>query len=237
MSQEHDHKEFIERLRKSRDIVGYIDPVVVDKNTFEIVVGRHRKEADPNWPEVKKEFKSRKERLLYQIHSDTHRRTVSKKERQTQLLELALHLEDEGVLKEKMASKLAELTGLGLRYVESLLPKKYKETKFASKPKEPELARPPKIVEPEEFVETPTKPSEAGAGFEPAKPEFVETEKLVGAETSVPEPSKPKPPKPKTVTCPYCKEAISQLVCSNCLVGKISVKDLFKDFSRNDEEE
>jgi len=242
MHQDHDHQEFIERLRKSRDVVGYIEPVIVDKNTLEIVVGRHRKEADPNWPIIVKEFKSRKERLLCQIHSDTHRRSISRKERQTQLLELALHLEDEGVSKEKMVSRMAEETSLSEQYIRSLLPKKYKMAEFA--PKRPKvyekLVSPPKIVT--------EKPSEA---TEPSKLVCVETPKpgpSVSPRTNQavkywegdkqPEPSEPSvqtPQKPEsvkqkvTVTCPYCREKIEKVVCSFCLVGKMSVKDVLKE--------
>ena len=219
-------EDFVALLKRSKDVVGYLQPVVVDADTYEIVDGRHRKEADPGWPEERRKFKGSKEKLLYKIVSNNMRRTVSKKERQSQLLELALHFEDESAPREKMASKISEETGFSLRYVERLLPKKYKETRFAPKRTKVyvDLGR-PQLVKPEK-----PKPSEAGAGFEPAKPEFVENEKIVAAETSVPEPSKPKPPKPKTVVCPYCKEPISKLVCSNCLVGKISVKDLFEEF-------
>jgi hypothetical protein len=238
-------EDFVALLKRSKDVVGYLQPVIVDADTYEIVDGKHRKEADLGWPEERRKFKGPKEKLLYKIVSNNMRRTVSKKERQSQLLELALHFEDESVPREKMASKISEETGFSLRYVERLLPKKYKETRFAPKRTKVyvDLGRPQTspTSQPTSQTSEPVvpKPSEAEAGFEPAKPEVVETEKIRAAETSVPvpEPSKPKPPKPKTVVCPYCKEPITQLVCSYCLVGKISVKDLFKDFSNLEDAE
>jgi len=143
-----EREEIIEQIRRSKDVVGYLQPVIVDADTLEIVDGKHRKQADTRWPEEKRKFKSKKEKLVYKIVSNTVRRTVSKKERQSQLLELALYLEDEGVPKEKMASEISKETGFSLGYVERLLPKKYKETRFAPKRKQVyvNLGRPPKIV-------------------------------------------------------------------------------------------
>jgi len=121
---------FEDILKKSREIVGPIYPVVVDKRTLEIVDGKHRKKADPEWPEIKVEFKSEKEKLLYRIHANLMRRKVSRKERAAQLLELALYLEEEGVPKEKIAQEIVKLVPeLSPGYIMNLLPAKYKSEK------------------------------------------------------------------------------------------------------------
>lgn len=133
-------------FRKSKDRVGYIYPILVDKDTYEIIDGKHRRADDPRWPEKMVETKNLYERTLIRMHAN-YRRKVSRKERQAQMILLAKIAEEEGTPREEITRKLAEDTPYGLRYVEKLLPRKYKLTKFApkrvvSRKKEVELVRP-----------------------------------------------------------------------------------------------
>lgn len=122
--------DFDSILERSKRIVGYIYPIIVDKDTFEIVDGKHRLEVDPRWPRREVEFKGAKERRLVRMHANLIRRKVSRKERQTQLIELASYLEDEGVPKEQIAQKVVELVpDFSPKYIINLLPAKYKTPK------------------------------------------------------------------------------------------------------------
>lgn len=122
-------EEVIEGLRKSKNLLGPITPVLTGKDTMEIIDGRHRKRADPSWPEkqveVPKDFPFPKDFyfLLLRVHAN-YRRPVSAKETQTALLRLASKLESHGFETEKIASKLAEITPYSLRTVERRLPAK-----------------------------------------------------------------------------------------------------------------
>jgi hypothetical protein len=122
--------DFNTLLNLSKRIVGYLYPIIVDKDTSEVVDGKHRLEVDPRWPRREVEFKSAKERRLCRIHANLMRRQVSRKERQSQLIELASYLEDEGVPREQIAQKVVELVpDFSPKYVINLLPAKYKAPK------------------------------------------------------------------------------------------------------------
>jgi len=90
---------------------------------MEIIDGKHRKQADPTWPEEEIEVKDQKQEILVRMHSN-YRRQVSKKETQTQLLMLADILEAEGVPREEVASKLDEMTPYTISWIGRLLPKR-----------------------------------------------------------------------------------------------------------------
>ena len=120
-------EDVIEALRRSKGQVGYIEPVIVDKKTKEVVIGYHRKRADPNWIEREMEFQNEKQKLLFKIHSDTVRRTVTAKERQSQLIRLASILESEGIPREQICTEIVKLAPFDETYVRKLLPAKYKQ--------------------------------------------------------------------------------------------------------------
>jgi len=179
MSQLNEEKreELIEGLRKSRRLLGPIYPIIVKRGTLEIIDGKHRKQVDPTWPEKEVEFLDKKSELLFRMHSN-YRRQVSRKETQTQLLMIADILEEkEGVPREQIASKLAEITPYSIVWIEKLLPKKYKEPKFI--PKKTSLGRPPKDMY--KNVRIPSNTSEIRKS-EDAKPS-------VGFESKIPEPA------------------------------------------------
>lgn len=120
----------VDSLEKSREVVGYLYPIVRDAETGEIVDGLHRYEADPKWPEETRKFRSEKERLLFRLHSNLFRRRVSAKERASQLIRLARILEGEGIPKERIAQEIVRLVpGLSQKYILRLLPSRYKTAK------------------------------------------------------------------------------------------------------------
>jgi len=113
-------------LAKSRRSVGPLYPILLDAHG-RIIDGLHRREADANWPSVMLEhIKTERERLVARIVANTCRRDVSLEERGAQIQELAKLLAQEGVKREQMVSKIAELTGLTDRYIRMLLPEEFK---------------------------------------------------------------------------------------------------------------
>ena len=67
MSELEREEEVVEALKRSKERVNYVYPVIIDSATGEIVDGRHRKRADPTWPEKKVEFKDEIEKILFRI--------------------------------------------------------------------------------------------------------------------------------------------------------------------------
>ena len=244
---------FEDILKASEEVVGPIYPVVVDKRTLEIVDGKHRKKADPDWPEVKIEFKSEKEKLLYRIHANLMRRKVSRKERASQLLELALHLEEEGVPREKIAQEIVKLVPeLSPGYIINLLPAKYKSKgrrkagiKSAEARKKKTTVDVPglgkvdleKEREKEEVITVNLAELAYGAvPIELPKPEAAaskiipETGEVISSTVIEPK-QHPKPePKPKVVKvfpCPRCHVEVETLYCSKCF-SEISIREIAK---------
>ena len=112
-------------FKKSKSITGPIYPVIIDKNTGEIIDGKHRKTDDPTWPEKIVDPKDLKEKTLLRMHAN-YRRKVTRKETKVQLLMLASILEEEGVPREHMVTELTKITPYTKQYVRKLLPAKYK---------------------------------------------------------------------------------------------------------------
>jgi len=217
-----EEEEFLEGLEKSKNVVGYIYPVIINKGTLRIVDGKHRKQIDPTWPEKQIEFQDKKSEILFRMHAN-YRRKVSRKERQTEMLMLASYLEDEGVPREQIASKLAEITPFSLRYVEKLLPKKYKQAKKARKPKAVgELVRHPKTITETTKIAT---PSEEEVETEiPEMPEMAE-EKPAPTAPPVSIVEKPKRVPTDVIECPRCHIKIKTVHCPRCFV-EIKIKDV-----------
>lgn len=118
-------EEFQEGLRKSKNIVGHIYPVIVKKGTIEIVDGKHRKQTDPTWPEKEVEFADKYSQVVFRLHAN-YRRSIPRMETGSYVLMLAEMLEEKGVPREQIASKLAEILPYSERWIRALLPKKYK---------------------------------------------------------------------------------------------------------------
>jgi rubrerythrin len=124
--------EVIEGLRKSKAIVGELYPVLKRKDTGEIIDGFTRKRADPTWTEKEVEIRNEKEAILYRLYAN-YRRRVSSKETKVQIITLAETLEKEGVPRELILTKIAELTPYSERWIRYLLPAKYKAVEKTKK--------------------------------------------------------------------------------------------------------
>jgi DNA-directed RNA polymerase subunit F len=169
-------QEVIEQLRRSKDQIGPLLPVFKDQ-FGNIISGRHRKEADPSWPEQVLEVKDELDRELKIIHFNVQRK-ISKEETKERLLKIAKLLEESGTQKEQIAAKVANLVPYSERYVRELLPDEYKQIEFRHK----EELVPPIGAKSEEIQPGPTAP------IEPApitKPEPVQPTKPEEAQTMV----------------------------------------------------
>ncbi len=197
-------EEFIEYLRRSREQVGELEPVIVTEDG-RVIDGRHRLEAYPGWRRVIVKA-SKKEALRERIHR-TLKSRVTRKERQAQILEYALYLEDEGVKPEEMVSALARELPFSERYLRKLLPKKYKRRYLKSE----------KLTEERQF----------GTEFRiEGFPEHPSAVSEVPAE-------KPRPRRmiPRAFACPECRVEIETLRCSKCF-SELEVKEIAKILRR-----
>jgi len=88
-------KEHVAELKKSIDIVGPLQSLVVDDETGEILVGKHRKNTGHSLPEVKKAVKSPLHRELIILHGNKQRQP-KEEETKYHLVRIARMLELEG---------------------------------------------------------------------------------------------------------------------------------------------
>jgi hypothetical protein len=123
-----DDEEIIKGLRKSRELIGELEPVYMTPDG-EVIDGKHRLKAYPGWKTHTLNV-SHKDALILRLHRN-YRRNVSKEETKQLLLELAQALEKEGIPAEQIAQKIVELSPYSEAYTLSLLPKKYKQPKKA----------------------------------------------------------------------------------------------------------
>lgn len=112
-------------LKQSREVVGYLYPVLVDARG-RVIDGHHRIRADPKWPKRRVGARTEKDRILLRIHANHVRRSVTLEERRADFEALAKELEKEGVTPDRMVSEVARLTCLTPRWVRELLPDRYK---------------------------------------------------------------------------------------------------------------
>ena len=230
-------ENFKEILKRSKEVVGYIYPVVIDKKTLEIVDGKHRKEADPKWPEVQVEFNSKKEKLLYRIHANLMRRQVSRKERAAQLYELALYLEDEGVPTEQIAQEIVKLVPeLSPGYIMNLLPAKYKSKKKREAGAKGAKVRREKLrnsaLQSTETLIPKTSSNEGSA----AMPEKLGLSSISTSTVNslfedpaksleTPKTSKSRPKIPRILICPRCRVEIRTVYCTKCF-SELEVREI-----------
>jgi len=121
-------KEIVEMLKKSKEVVGYLQPVIVEEGTNRVLVGRHRKMADPKWPETMRKVKDDLERELIILHGNVQR-GVSEEEAKIRLQRIAEILRSRGVPQNEVCSYIVEhgLTPWTERHVERRLQKEYKK--------------------------------------------------------------------------------------------------------------
>jgi len=224
-------EEFIEFLRRSREQVGELEPVRITEEG-RVIDGKHRLKAYPGWRKVTVK-KSPKEALKERIHR-TLKARVTRKERQAQILEYALYLEDEGVKPEEMVSALVKELPFSERYLRKLLPQKYKREYIKS-----EISKPAKSTEKQQFgtefrIEEAPEPSNLAASETtvvsevPAVPEPSPVVEKAVTEVEV---AKPKHVIPKTFTCPRCKIEIETLYCTKCF-SELKVREIAKILRR-----
>ncbi|MCJ7424740.1 hypothetical protein MUP01_10810 [Candidatus Bathyarchaeota archaeon] len=134
-------KEYVELLKKSVLEIGYLQEVLVSSKTGKVLVGRHRKFADSNWPERTVDPLPLMETLatlfqpadddlaedLIMLHGDV-KRTVSLEETKARLTRIAQKLVNRGVEKEKVCTEMCRLVPYFETYVRRLLPADYKMT-------------------------------------------------------------------------------------------------------------
>ncbi|MEM2293388.1 MAG: hypothetical protein QXX41_08945 [Nitrososphaerota archaeon] len=199
-------KEVIENLKKSRQIIGEIYPVIIEKDTGIVLAGRHRQEA--GWESVKEidiknivkalELPETEEayelaRILFMIHSNIQHKP-SKDETKKLILQIAQLLEKIGAPKDRVSSILSKILPYSDRYIRDLLPEEYK---MESKARFAELV--PQI---------PTKPSEAAA--EEVERVLSEAEEIAKAKKEI-----------WMTECPFCHKHI----LLKCEAGKHVVED------------
>lgn len=107
-------------LKKSKEEIGVIHAAIRSKRTGKIIAGNDRLKEDPTWSIEERDFKNRKEEILFQI-ADNTRREISKEERKKEFQELyTIHKED-GIADYNIATKISEETGFNHRYVRRIL--------------------------------------------------------------------------------------------------------------------
>lgn len=117
-------QDTVEKLRKSKELVGYLGDVVKDQEGT-ILSGRHRKLADPDWPEKEMTVTDPLQRELLILHYNVQR-TVSKEETQKRLLNIAKIVESTGIPKNEICTEVTKLVPFSGAYVRELLPDQYK---------------------------------------------------------------------------------------------------------------
>lgn len=90
--------------------------------------GRHRQEADPNWPTIELDFKTRSEAAAFYLSLHHGRRRVNEDEKRLLVNMIAEDLEDQGVPLHKIANAVASATGLDINAVRCLLADEFKYT-------------------------------------------------------------------------------------------------------------
>jgi len=103
-----------ELLRKSREKIGMIYPVIKDQHG-NILDGKHRKQADPNWKEVTIEVKNPLEALLVRVHSNLFKREIPFEEKCQWVTEARKLLQKQG--KKGTQQEIAELLGVSREWV------------------------------------------------------------------------------------------------------------------------
>jgi hypothetical protein len=118
-------KAQVEMLKASKKI-GYLQHVVVDQDG-KVLIGRHRKYADANWPEVKIDVKDDLHRLLIMLNGNVQR-VVSKQETKMLLNKIAVILQARGIAKERVCSEISKLEGMPYveRWIRELIDDDYK---------------------------------------------------------------------------------------------------------------
>lgn len=121
------HKSVISDLKASSERVGRLYPILLNKHG-NVIDGRHRLEADENWPKIRLEnVETEEQRLVARLISNVCRRQVPAAEKSEILEKLGEIYLSQGVKPGKIAYKIAVTTGMSYRWVMKYLPDKPKE--------------------------------------------------------------------------------------------------------------
>jgi hypothetical protein len=134
-------KEAIENLKQSKAI-GYLQPVLVNNKTGKVLVGRHRKMADPNWPEIGLDVADDLTEELIILNGNVQR-TPTREETRERLLRIAKILESKGIPKDHVAIEMGKLPGMYSQSWISILLKDFPEYKMVSLTRPHIEAQPP----------------------------------------------------------------------------------------------
>jgi len=77
----------VENIRRSAKDIGQLYPVLVDADTGEILDGRNRLKADPDWKKRLVKTKDKLEKLKVKHHANWHRKTISRQKVLTEIAE------------------------------------------------------------------------------------------------------------------------------------------------------
>jgi len=125
---ERNELDLVVSLKSSTGRVGPLYPVLEDFHG-NLIDGRHRLEADSEWPRMRLEnVKTEKDRIIARLISNACRRGVSASEKKEMLGDLGQILLDEYVEPGEISKKIAEETGMTRRWVTKYLPDKFKDT-------------------------------------------------------------------------------------------------------------
>jgi len=148
-------QEHVESLRKSVMAVGYIRPILVnEKDTDDVLGGKHRIVADKNWPKHLRKVESELDRDLIILH-DNVQRTIPEEQTKHRLLRIARTLSTTGgmvngkmvepVKPEDVCKRLTDpdhpLVPFGQQHVAKLLPDEYKHMEHSVRTKKESFER------------------------------------------------------------------------------------------------
>ena len=116
----------ISNLKASSERVGRLYPILLDKRG-NIIDGRHRFEADNEWPKVTLEYIETDEQMLIaRLIGNVCRRQVQSREKTKMLDKLGDLYLKQGARPGEIACKIAEATGMSYRWVMKYMPARYK---------------------------------------------------------------------------------------------------------------
>jgi DNA-directed RNA polymerase subunit RPC12/RpoP len=131
LSEEYD-EEIIEWLKRSRELVGELEPVYITPEG-EVIDGRHRLKAYPGW-KTQLIQAADIDKIIQRLHRNIHRKPTKQELKQI-VIQLALTFEKTGVPKTELIDKIKQHLPFSEDYIRSLLPAKFKrEYKKKEKP-------------------------------------------------------------------------------------------------------
>lgn len=116
----------IQDLRSSIEKIGGLYPVLED-SYGNIIDGRHRLEADSEWPRRRLEnVKTEKERILARLVSNACRRNMPSQEKREMLAKLGGVLLQDGLQRGEISKNISEESGMSYQWVMKYLPSEFK---------------------------------------------------------------------------------------------------------------